>query len=78
VAQVAADGAAVSYRMMRDQAICLDHDRAVLRDLGRPQHGVVGGQCTDAQLVAVKADIAQLIKAADVDEPFGRGEAQIE
>ena len=54
------------------------HDRAVLRDLGRPQHGVVNGQCTDAQLVAVEADIAQLIKAPDVDQPFGRGEAQIE
>ena len=64
--------------MMRDQAICLDHDRAVLRDLGRPQHDVVGGQCTDAQLVAVEADIAQLIKAPDVDQPFGRGETQIE
>src|SRR5499427_2176637 len=64
--------------MMRDQAICLDHDRAVLRDLGRPHHDVVGGQCTDAQLVAVEADIAQLIKAPDVDQPFGRGEAQIE
>src|SRR6516162_6151265 len=25
VAQIAADGAAVAYRMMRDQAICLDH-----------------------------------------------------
>src|SRR5262245_24708870 len=64
--------------MMRDQAIGLDHDRAVLRDLGRPQHGVVGGQCTDAQLIAVEADVAQLIEAPDVDQPFGAGEAQIE
>jgi hypothetical protein len=38
----------------------------------------VDGQCTDAQLVAVEADIAQLIKAPDVDQPFGRGETQIE
>ena len=78
MAQAAADGAAVAHRMMRDQAIGLDHDWAVLRDLGRLQHRVVGGQRADVQLVAVDANVAQLVHAADVDQPLGRREAQIE
>ena len=76
--QAAADGTAVAHRMMRDEAIRLDHDRAVLRDLGRPQHSVMGRQCADAQFVADDANVSELVQAADVDQSFGRSEAEIE
>jgi hypothetical protein len=77
LAQRATDRAAVAHDGIGDDPFGVGEDREVLgRQRGRQEVGVAG-HGTDAQLVALDADVGEVAQVVDVDEDFGPGQAQL-
>ena len=77
MAEVAAEGAAVAHRVVRDGFISFRQQRAARPDQRRMLDVVVPGERADGDAVAILPDVAQVGDAVDVDQAGGLDEPEI-